>query len=755
MKKQQNFQATNNDNNVGAEGNKAEDDEGAYNEVTTTRKINLHSFLKSTPDARHLNKSIQRAVKIAFDIQIKAHLYVSFYLSHWLKKNQQGHPTASLFQPNFWCAMYSLVRGDDTPLLNEQEKEEHGQLFNEYLERVSLDDDGGYQVAENETGLDLVLNEFGEQAAHSMSNNIVNNFRARCITYFKLRLYELLPDFPPQDAFPYAVQVYEILSGNQEQANLDDLEGDARNGMKNAMTELHDQVPDYLLPLTRTNISQQTNQYIRFLDNTVKYIEKHNNNPIQFKRQVQTVATFDWVKGVVNNYEPLSGFSGRSRARLCKKLLYLINKNHAAEFKFSTVDHWLDQDGFDYFKGVVTDTRWRIQNSVIYHQFPDHGQRQRNDCFRQPIDEARAFSLVPRPSQKMKYICIDYNTLVCLSNKAPMTTKQCPAVSPDQTMPTPDTPVEHAKLFHSFFDFTRIQNAPSEAIFSNVIYTNGVGVRVLYKTWHGRKDHRHLDNIRLQPTDFTLDDLDYFRFWGVDPGMKQVVVAVDGSDDDKPHEIRKFSARAYYHGAKHEQRSHGLRRSHIQQMTSHSDASTQTKQELTSEEMDEQLVNIFIGDGTGNNSSSSKTSSKDRVVSHDFNPTKWRKLPPYSQHKIPVVCLGDANFTDSQTDRSLVKRCKDLLVKAERDGRLIYMEIDEYLTSQRCSRCCNLTLTRVQIANGDFLYGVLRCQSCGRLWQRDVNAARNIHSIVMHQIRNNTLTRPHHLERPHGQDIPF
>jgi predicted DNA-binding protein (UPF0251 family) len=133
-----------------------------------------------------------------------------------------------------------------------------------------------------------------------------------------------------------------------------------------------------------------------------------------------------------------------------------------------------------------------------------------------------------------------------------------------------------------------------------------------------------------------------------------------------------------------------------------------------------------------------------------MNPLKWRRQ--YSRDQIPlipVVCLGAAVFADTirGTVPSLVKRLRQLLRDAEANGRLIYMEIDEYFTSQRCSSCLRRSLASVEIENGDLMYAVLRCGYCRKTWQRDVNAARNILAVVLYQIYTRSLGRPHNLEK--------
>ncbi|CAO3588450.1 unnamed protein product [Absidia cylindrospora] len=284
---------------------------------------------------------------------------------------------------------------------------------------------------------------------------------------------------------------------------------------------------------------------------------------------------------------------------------------------------------------------------------------------------------------------------------------------------------------------------------------------------------QYTNNVRLEPTDFDLDQLDKYRFWAVCPGLNQVLVAVDGSDDDKAHEIREFSEVWEEKLTLSDFRTRDGTSTLQQVVSSYPTLKTasferyalavQARMASRSEvwpaqrkirdqfyamqDMGERFVNMFIGDGTGDETSSS--SSSKAAVSHGMEEDLFSpiKLDPYSRGKVPVVCLGDIRFGDRDT-RSLLKRCKDILRDAERDGQLVFLGVDEYHTSKRCSSCFKLTLSQVQADNGDFITGVQKCCSCGKMWRRDVNAARNLRSIVMHQILNKTLTRPRNLERP-------
>ena len=79
------------------------------------------------------------------------------------------------------------------------------------------------------------------------------------------------------------------------------------------------------------------------------------------------------------------------------------------------------------------------------------------------------------------------------------------------------------------------------------------------------------------------------------------------------------------------------------------------------------------------------------------------------------------------------------------------IEVDEYRTSQVCSKCKVGKCDKDDHKLEKMKYGavpchfVLRCLSCNTIWQRDVNASRNIMEAFKAQM--NGLSRPSYLER--------
>jgi hypothetical protein len=68
------------------------------------------------------------------------------------------------------------------------------------------------------------------------------------------------------------------------------------------------------------------------------------------------------------------------------------------------------------------------------------------------------------------------------------------------------------------------------------------------------------------------------------------------------------------------------------------------------------------------------------------------------------------------------------LKKREAAGDLLVVPIDEFKTSKNCCWCETDTLDSVSGVKGD---SVLVCKTCTTLWQRDVNAAKNMMKISL------------------------
>jgi transposase len=66
-----------------------------------------------------------------------------------------------------------------------------------------------------------------------------------------------------------------------------------------------------------------------------------------------------------------------------------------------------------------------------------------------------------------------------------------------------------------------------------------------------------------------------------------------------------------------------------------------------------------------------------------------------------------------------------------------FNEVGEYRKSSACSNCNGEALDNVvDRSSKRKLHAVLKCKTCSIVRNRDVNAAKNIHSIFIHQALN-------------------
>ena len=115
------------------------------------------------------------------------------------------------------------------------------------------------------------------------------------------------------------------------------------------------------------------------------------------------------------------------------------------------------------------------------------------------------------------------------------------------------------------------------------------------------------------------------------------------------------------------------------------------------------------------------------------------------KNKVPLIVFGNGMF-----GKDLVKlkgiRCGVVgvmwrcLKKREAAGDLLVVPIDEFRTSRVCNRCVTRTLEKHPNVKGQ---SVLVCTTCNTIWQRDVNAAKNMMSISLSVWAGNERPEPY------------
>ena len=80
------------------------------------------------------------------------------------------------------------------------------------------------------------------------------------------------------------------------------------------------------------------------------------------------------------------------------------------------------------------------------------------------------------------------------------------------------------------------------------------------------------------------------------------------------------------------------------------------------------------------------------------------------------------------------------LCHLEHLGHLVVIKIPEFRSSKVCSKCNMMTLEniheKIDGRLGSSLHSVLNCKNCNTVWNRDVNASRNLHYIATYMAAN-------------------
>ena len=119
-----------------------------------------------------------------------------------------------------------------------------------------------------------------------------------------------------------------------------------------------------------------------------------------------------------------------------------------------------------------------------------------------------------------------------------------------------------------------------------------------------------------------------------------------------------------------------------------------------------------------------------------------------------VICIGD---WEQHSHRKFKEPTKGIGFRKtlRRAGYKVFL-VDEFRTSARCSKCGGECENFRRVPNPKpskenliICHGLVRCQGCHVLWNRDVNAASNIYKIAENAL--NGLERPDYLSRGQPQ----
>ncbi|KAG1175835.1 hypothetical protein G6F70_003862 [Rhizopus microsporus] len=115
--------------------------------------------------------------------------------------------------------------------------------------------------------------------------------------------------------------------------------------------------------------------------------------------------------------------------------------------------------------------------------------------------------------------------------------------------------------------------------------------------------------------------------------------------------------------------------------------------------------------------------------------------PKKSKH----VSLPPADLPSSSQQKRIITRITEEIkrkCKQSNEGTE-FVYVDEHLTSQICNKCKSKQLNNISATGSKRrVHTVLQCESCGMVWNRDVNSALNIYGIFVYKSKHDNESPP-------------
>jgi len=493
-------------------------------------------------------------------------------------------------------------------------------------------------------------------------------------------------------------------------------------------------------PVTEAALFARPHEYLPFFYNVLEFLEATTHSAREPVPKTNPPLT--WVKRKmatkVPDWKDMSKTGQRRLVAAVRRCILHPTLDPRAESVIGSRD---------YILNLIAKTRLKIQEQRFCPKMaiiPRH---------------VRLCTLYPLYSIQRRYIEIDSQTLRSLIKRANGAAGQ--------------------NLFWDAFNFPEIGVASEEAMqsprrrFWSVIRSDGVAIDFLFAR---PKRVKAVPEVTM--ADVGLD-LTRDRLWGVDPGVTDAFVAVDGSND-MTHEVRKTSTREFYHlagwnrgtrqGQKWKKASPGIQviengmPSPKTINTAHFDAYISyvlTHFQALVQFYDDRWRELQFQRYRGRQKALAETCRRFTSGSQKYGvrslhpehphsdpphldpwppprPSKWKRAAPHDEAKRTVVAFGDGMFSPTMKGkRAGVSRVVFRALRhRERLGHLTLVRVPEFRTSKVCSKCHTLTLEHVRIDDTP-LHAVLSCKNCATVWNRDVNAARNLWFVASHMAANN------------------
>ncbi|CEG76751.1 hypothetical protein RMATCC62417_11608 [Rhizopus microsporus] len=144
---------------------------------------------------------------------------------------------------------------------------------------------------------------------------------------------------------------------------------------------------------------------------------------------------------------------------------------------------------------------------------------------------------------------------------------------------------------------------------------------------------------------------------------------------------------------------------------------------------------------------SKKYGTSSTVGAENQTPNKSKRVPlppvdlPSSSQRKRILAFENGSFCSSMKGKraaptkriaeEIKRKCK------QSDGETEFVSVDEYLTSQICNKCKSKQLNNICITGSKRrVHSVLKCESCGMVWNRDVSSVLNIYGIFVYKSKH-------------------
>ena len=713
-----------------------------------------------------LQKQISIAVEKICDVTFEAALLANYHYIRCMDKS--GIMEADCFGQTFFYACMQFVCGKNSECPHGLRASVFADLQQTHLSYAQLHPDN-LPIPEGNPFWHT-LSTAAVNMEKDVHNHMVANFTRKTKEYIIIQLHEVIDDkVSNEDLKRLAAYVYKKQAGLtciwppsvdkvewMEACNDDNDDGVKKTiRLETCIDDVCKKIDLGPKPVTDAALFTRPHEYMPFFFKMLRFFEAKATavthvHPIQ-KTTARTMPPLSWIKRKgrtkIEDWKQMTKARQRMLVASIRSCILDSEKNIMDE---TPVCH-LSTASRSYLDRLVCKTRNKIQTGTFQPKM----------CVSQK--GGRLFTLCPLHSFQQRYIEINARTLRCLIKHTGYKEK---------------FPKDDSVLFWNAFNFTRIGVKSLDNMYTkkqhfwNTIRSDGTVIDFLF----GRPK-RSTTTIEKSPADIRLD-LTKDRLWGVDPGITDVFVAADGNGDES-HEVRKTSTKEFYHisgwnkARELEEKWKKEASPELRAILDHMPSAKTTNiskfdsyiryvlkgyRELVQFYDDrwrilqfqryrgrqKALTEVCKQFTTGSKKYPAKKHTTTIGSSILINPPelpdppdppghtkriKWKHREPHEELKRTVVAFGDGMFSMTMKGKKAGVSQKLFRALHHHDhlDHIVLIKVPEFHSSKVCSRCQTMTLNHMHNkASGKSLHAVLKCKKCDTVWNRDVNAARNL-----------------------------